>query len=330
MGKGWDAPWKDSSVPVPNPDASDEQKFQAWCVLWLTECYRCLRPSGIIKVFGATRTNHRLCAAMEDAGFVLPPEHSLEGWGYGCLSEDTEILTQEGWVPYHRAKVGTHVAGFDLKTGRFEWQPVEATFEYPYDRKAFRLVGDGSDHIVSIGHRSVVQRDGEWEFVRAQDLEGTETVPGVQFGVGETVDPQGDGPSLEPQPRGQSAGKPGVVRVESGAQAVRAPREPCPHLAGVAVRVERIHYQGTVWCVRVASGAFVARRNGMAFVTGNSGFPKYLNTSKAIDEFLGFEEERERTGQPVSPEAVEFDGHATALKPGWEPFIVGVKVKKGD
>mgnify|MGYP000312522685 CR=1 FL=1 len=168
--------WKVSGKALEDLDGGQtalEQKrrFQQWCVLWLTECHRVLRPGGVIKAFGATRTNHRLCAAMEDAGFVLPPEHSLEGWGYGCLSEDTEILTQEGWAPYHRAKVGTHVAGFDLKTGRFEWQPVEATFEYPYDRKAFRLVGDGSDHIVSIGHRSVVQRDGEWEFVRAQDLE---------------------------------------------------------------------------------------------------------------------------------------------------------------
>jgi hypothetical protein len=29
-----------------------------------------------------------------------------------------------------------------------------------------------------------------------------------------------------------------------------------------------------VWCITVPSGAFVARRNGVTFVTGNSGFPK--------------------------------------------------------
>ncbi len=42
-------------------------------------------------------------------------------------------------------------------------------------------------------------------------------------------------------------------------------------------------YTGEVWCVRVPSGAFLARRNGKVFVTGNSGFPKNLDVSKAID-----------------------------------------------
>src|ERR1035441_1419919 len=33
---------------------------------------------------------------------------------------------------------------------------------------------------------------------------------------------------------------------------------------------DREHYEGDVWCVRVPSGAFVARRNGKVFITGNS------------------------------------------------------------
>lgn len=57
--------------------------FQSWCVTWLRECYRVLRPGGVIKVFGATRMMHRMAAAMEEAGFVLQPSHSLEGWSYG-------------------------------------------------------------------------------------------------------------------------------------------------------------------------------------------------------------------------------------------------------
>jgi len=38
--------------------------------------------------------------------------------------------------------------------------------------------------------------------------------------------------------------------------------------------VTPVWHQGVVWCIRVPSGAFVARRNGKVFVTGNSGFPK--------------------------------------------------------
>jgi site-specific DNA-methyltransferase (adenine-specific) len=90
----------------------------------------------------------------------------------------------------------------------------------------------------------------------------------------------------------------------------------------------------------------------------STGFPKYLDTSKAIDQQLGKTEERPVIGYvkgvvaedslgyggiargvvgakqaatmipvtaPATPEAAEFDGYATALKPCWEPFLVGVR-----
>jgi hypothetical protein len=51
----------------------------------------------------------------------------------------------------------------------------------------------------------------------------------------------------------------------------------------------------------VPSGAFVAERNGVYFPTGNSGFPKSLDVSKAIDKQAGAEreviEQCKRTGK---------------------------------
>lgn len=47
---------------------------------------------------------------------------------------------------------------------------------------------------------------------------------------------------------------------------------------------EAIDYKGLVWCVSVPDGAFIARRNGFIFVTGNSGFPKSHDIGKAIDK----------------------------------------------
>jgi len=62
---------------------SDRQKFQAWCRTWLTECFRVLRPGGVIKTFGATRMMHRMAAALEEVGFVLVPGEDLAAWCYG-------------------------------------------------------------------------------------------------------------------------------------------------------------------------------------------------------------------------------------------------------
>lgn len=112
------------------------------------------------------------------------------------------------------------------------------------------------------------------------------------------------------------------------------------------LRDDREHYVGEVWCVGVPTGAFVARRKGQVFITGNSGFPKSLNVSKAIDKHLGAEREIVGThaipgaqmqemsaggkpgnawtgiklGGPVTNEAVAWDGWGTALKPAAEDW----------
>lgn len=64
-------------------NATDRQLFQDWCKQWLTECYRVLKPGGVIKVFGGTRMFHRMAKAIEEVGFVLEPKDSLEAWMYG-------------------------------------------------------------------------------------------------------------------------------------------------------------------------------------------------------------------------------------------------------
>jgi hypothetical protein len=71
-------------------------------------------------------------------------------------------------------------------------------------------------------------------------------------------------------------------------------REPSFFIVALLLRHlvnNREKYVGKVWCVRVPTGAFFARRNGKIFVTGNSGFPKSTSISKGIDRKLGKERE---------------------------------------
>ena len=127
--------------------------------------------------------------------------------------------------------------------------------------------------------------------------------------------------------------------------------------------VKPVHYRGIMWCVRVPTGAFVARRNGLIFMTGNSGFPKGLNVSKNIDKSFGLKQpvvgrqktarpiaqgDYERIGkipmatkekdgsmsnpelqgvitQPISPEAQYWEGWNTVLKPAHEPIMLARK-----
>ena len=124
--------------------------------------------------------------------------------------------------------------------------------------------------------------------------------------------------------------------------------------------IHEVDYEGNVWCVTVPKGAFVVKRNEHVFITGNSGFPKSMDVSKAFDKRAGAE--REVVGVKMSPDgkpqtarvpnsnrryhveshtvmsaptrhnpyitapatelAKKWDGWGTALKPAHEPIIV--------
>lgn len=59
--------------------------------------------------------------------------------------------------------------------------------------------------------------------------------------------------------------------------------------------ISRVPYTGKVWCVRISSGAFVARRNGMVFVTGNC--PQKLFAGQGLERMLGAFEEIAEVGR---------------------------------
>lgn len=79
-------------------------------------------------------------------------------------------------------------------------------------------------------------------------------------------------------------------------------------------RSARMPYKGMVWCLTVPTGAFVVRRDGKPFITGNSGFPKGHDASKAIDKHLGTTDLRETLG--VRYEARRFAPGATVVEEG--------------
>lgn len=119
-------------------------------------------------------------------------------------------------------------------------------------------------------------------------------------------------------------------------------------------RIVPVHYTGMIWCISVQSGVIIARRNGKVFITGNSGFPKSMDISKAIDKKFGADREKfpnplankqtaqkgtlahgDREGNsyispiPVSDEAKKWNGWGTCLKPAYEPVIMARKPLEG-
>ncbi len=107
------------------------------------------------------------------------------------------------------------------------------------------------------------------------------------------LDEAGSSSPRRSRPAEQCGSEPGTVCLQPGSQVVRGTRYTYSDMA----RITPFHYYGKVWCVKVPTGAFVARRNGKVFITGNSGFPKSHDVSKAIDKAAGAEREIVGTGK---------------------------------
>jgi hypothetical protein len=381
---------------------------------------RLLHPGAFLFAFAGSRGYHRMACAIEDAGLII---HPAIGWAFGCLSDDTEILTTNGWEPYHKSIANSTVMCYNPDTDALEWHRVQELVAYDYDETAYRIQSDNTDQLVSRNHRCLVERNGRWAFEYAEHLGATERIPitteahiqtaqavsyreahrqgyhlsdlwraGIQAaGVAQentrradmrqrlswcsTVAQRRDTRTLEtnqrlgprrldrrkprlisaqharraqpgmegrryllqetrqlqgrkvhslpsrvyqhgpqgwlcngasdhgragdrpaataigsgtpqrPRPSTQHTGQFSAVRQQSRSQALRTPRIAIPDLATVTP----VHYCGIVWCVRVPTGAFVARRNGKIFITGNSGFPKATRIDTQIDRRAGVE-----------------------------------------
>ena len=89
----------------------------------MEECLRVLKPGGYALVWAIPRTSHWTMTAIEEAGFEI---RDVVSHLFGCLSEDTELLTlDKGWVQYQRIERGDLALCYDNETTAYSWQAVE-------------------------------------------------------------------------------------------------------------------------------------------------------------------------------------------------------------
>lgn len=470
----------------------------AFAVEFWREVMRVLKPGGHVVAFSGTRTYHRLAVAIEDAGFEIRDQLA---WVYGCLSDDTEILTESGWRRGIDVNVGDTVAAWDSASGRISLENVEDMTIAPWRGPLVRFVNDDTDQLVTPNHRVYfrererIQVDGvrtsSWSEFKVREasefnrwnpirlpLAGIHDGPGIGgedyaalLGWVFTEGGFDKAPSTGVRVYQSGSANPGKVaeidalmrrvvpthkrydrsREYSHGSVVREVTETCwfftgelakkirddlpskhptwgllwrmteaekrafyraamlgdgsgndfyqkdnrdlewfqclaatiglrgklvmrqaprdggsvcitsrstTELQGRHLKADTQDYSGDVWCVKVRTGAFVARRNGKIFITGNSGFPKSHDVSKGIDKAAGAERAKVRVAprpessgtfsgsmdsrpwieaarergyhevdgnEPATAAAREWQGWGTALKPSWEPIVLARK-----
>jgi len=160
MGKEWDA-----FVPQP--------------IFW-KEVFRVLKHGGHVLSFFGTRTYDWGVMAMRFAGFEV---RDCIQWLYGCLSDDTEILTKDGYIQYHKfIKLPNfeqkEILIYDAENDIYKWEKPERWNEYNINKdKCYRIKSNSTDQIVSRNHRCLVEREGKLVFVQAEQLSEMEYMP---------------------------------------------------------------------------------------------------------------------------------------------------------
>ncbi len=507
------------------------QAYQAWVTEWATLMLDFVYPGAVLMAFGGTRTYHRLVCGLEDAGWEI--YDSIIAWTYGCISEDTEILTEDGWEFYSPDILNKRILCYNKDMDVWQWEKPYHVSKYDYSDTAYRIQSDTTDQLVSRNHRCLIEREGTLLFEFAEDLareseirvpvledvswlqqavydtqqhagiteqilsgvseqrcsftgsglvnstrdiqagnqatertclhvgclpdlrqgilqtecvgqegetalvqrnmqgaslfgvtgapqtfttdclsgahgldsgvsevckyqndgreqsgmEGRRYLPQAQgqlcesinqvctlptgihqhgtqrrlcngasshgcSGDGQTIDANRSSTPYQSQRRGQSARELNALSEQSRTQVVRRGWRPPTALA----RITSVHYEGLMWCPTVPSGAFVARRNGKIFVTGNSGFPKSTAIGKMIDKQAGMEREilsvvkgggrlsgdsdyqstdygsswnGVKITAPATPEAAQYEGYGTSLAPSYEPIVIARAPRQG-
>lgn len=160
MGKEWDA-----FVPQP---------------LFWKEVFRVLKHGGHVVAFYGTRTYDWGVMAMRFAGFEV--RDSLQ-WVYGCLSDDTEILTRSGYIQYHKfIKLPNfeqqEIMIYDVEKDIYKWEKPERWNQYNIHKDTcYRIESDSTDQIVSRNHRCLIEREGKLVFIQAEQLSEMEYMP---------------------------------------------------------------------------------------------------------------------------------------------------------
>ena len=95
---------------------------------------------------------------------------------FTCFSEDTEILTEEGWELIKDVKKSAKIATLNPKTEKIEYQPITGFISKKYNGPMIHISGNGKSHqaldcLVTPDHQMYIKkRGGQCDFVAADSI----------------------------------------------------------------------------------------------------------------------------------------------------------------
>jgi hypothetical protein len=110
-----------------------------------------------------------------------------------CLSQDTEVLTENGWKLIIDVQIGEKVPSLNLETNKVELAINRQTINSPYSGKMIHFKGRGTDFLVTPNHRMVVHKSNGQNMYTETTIERADALLGKHFRLHKDAEWSGEG-----------------------------------------------------------------------------------------------------------------------------------------
>ena len=118
-----------------------------------------------------TQNGHHVEDICDQLAGKYPKDFEFKGWHPQCYSEDSEVLTDEGWKLFKEVSKSDKILSLNPKTRGLEWVGIDDMQCYRHNGEMIRFHNKSLDCLVTPEHRMVYlnKSNGEIRYCQAKD-----------------------------------------------------------------------------------------------------------------------------------------------------------------
>lgn len=128
------------------------------------------------KSMDASETENIMNEQVSDLCDILSP-YKDKVLSLGCLSEDTKVLTENGWKFYDEIKEGEQVLSFNIEKNILEYKKIKKIISYKYNDYLYNLKGVVQDQLVTPDHAVLYKKSKGQHIKKEENIKFTYDIP---------------------------------------------------------------------------------------------------------------------------------------------------------
>ena len=152
------------------------------------ECLRVLKPGAFAFIICIPRQDclARMITNLSDSGFNT--NFTSIYWTYACVSDDTEILTEDGFKNIDEITLNKKVCSLNIKKNKLIYSKPINKYVYDYDGKLINIQNKNTNQLITPNHKVLLKTKsnsrydyGNYKYIVASSLLNGKKFPYYQF-----------------------------------------------------------------------------------------------------------------------------------------------------